>query len=138
MYYKKFVRETYDEAIRLHPTINSELKIALKSNERVPAFIDYLADEIEIAQDAMIAKGAEKIKDETLKGLVYDLTNLFIQGLEKRANERMESDAMRLLRKAKEDYKKDLDESATGNLTGDFAELAKDGLKIGDSSNEQK
>lgn len=132
MYYKKFVRETYDEAIRLHPTINSELRLALKSNERVPAFVDYLADEIAHAQDVMLSTGREKIKDETIKGLVYDLTNLFIQGVEKQAKERMESDAQKMLRKQAEDYKRDLEESSQGNLKGDFADLMKEGVEFKD------
>lgn len=128
MFYSKFIRDTYNEAVRLHPSINSELKLALKSHERVPTFVDALAKEVEQVQNVMLSTGKEKIKDDTIKHLVYDLTNLFITGIEKQAELRQESDVKRMLREQAVSYKKDLDESADGNLKGDFADIFAEGV----------
>ena len=128
MFYQKFIRDTYNEAVRLHPSINSELKLALKSNERVPTFVDALAKEVEHVQDVMLASGKEKIKDETIKHLVYDLTNLFITGIENQYTIRQETDAARLLRQQAASYQRDLDSSAEGNLKGDFADIFAEGV----------
>lgn len=128
MFYSKFIRDTYNEAVRLHPSINSELKLALKSHERVPTFVDALAKEVEQVQNVMLSTGKEKIKEDTIKHLVYDLTNLFITGIEKQAEIRQESDVKRMLREQAVSYAKDLDESADGNLKGDFADIFAEGV----------
>lgn len=122
MYYSKFVRDAYHEAVRLHPTAKEELKHSLKSNERVPQFVDQVALEIQQVQDVMLAKGADKIKDETIKGLVYDLTNMFIMGVEKRATDMQMSDAQKMLIRQQQSYQKDLE-----TMGGDFADLIKEG-----------
>ena len=122
MFYRTFVRNAYHEAILLHPTASSELKRSLKSNDRVPKFVDDVAIEVENVQKAFDLKGLEKLDDHAIKGLVYDLTNLFIQGVEKRAEEMHMSDAQKMLIKQRSDYQKDLD-----NMTGDFADLIKEG-----------
>ena len=122
MYYQQFVRSAYNEAIKLHPTIHADLKIALKSNERVPAFVDHLAKEFELVQDKMFSTGQNKIEDELLKNMVYDLTNLFIAGIEKQASLRMESEAKRAVREQAIAYQRDLE-----TLGGDFSDMIKDG-----------
>jgi hypothetical protein len=122
MFYKKLVREAYNEAVKLHPTANQELKHSLNSNERVPKFIDDIANEIAKVQDVMIAKGADKIKDETIKGLVYDMTNMFIQSVEKRAEFMHMSEAQKMLIKQKQDYQKDLE-----TMGGDIGDIIKEG-----------
>ncbi len=123
MFYTKKVREYYNEAIRLHPTAPDELKHSLRSNERVPSFIDNLALEIQKVQDMRLAQDKNPFPDKTIQSLVYDMTNIFIGNVEKLAQERMMSDLDKQAIKAKADYQKDLQASASGKLSGEFEEL---------------
>lgn len=122
MYYRKFVRDAYLEAVKLHPTVKQELKNALKSNDRVPKFVDDVAIEVQNVQDAFFLKNLEPMDDKAIKGLVYDLTNMFLQGCEQRATDMHMSDAQKMLIKQKQDYQRDLE-----TMGGDFADIIKEG-----------
>ncbi len=125
MFYARIVREAYNECVKLHPTASSELKHSLRSNERVPTFIDEVANEIEQVQKVFTARGQPLIEEPAIKGLVYDLTNMFILGIEKRAEAMHMSDAQKMLLKQQADYQRDLE-----NMTGDFADILKEGVEV--------
>ncbi len=72
--YSGFVRKHYDAAVRLNKTANSELKNALRSNERVPVFIDNLAIELKKVQAYRVRTRKKPFKLEQMASLVYDMT----------------------------------------------------------------
>lgn len=123
MFYTQKVREYYDQAVKLHPSAPTELKHSLRSNEMVPSFIDNLAIEIQKVQDMRLKKDKSPFPDKVIQETVYDMTNIFIANLERLASERMMSDLDKAAIKAKADYQKDLEASASGKLTGEFEEL---------------
>lgn len=110
--------------MQLHPTANSELKRALKAHERIPTFIENMCKEIDKVQTLAIKRRKKKYDDHTIKSLVYDMTNIFISGIEQEARKRYESDAQKFLNQQKEQEQKDLDASATGKLSGEYKEIA--------------
>lgn len=124
MHYKTLVLKSYEEAVQLHPTASSDLKRALRAHERVPSFITNLCTEIEKVQDHTMRTKQKKFSDKLIKELVYDMTNIFITGIESEAKTRFESQAAKVLRESEAQSKKDLDQSATGKLTGEYKELA--------------
>ena len=114
----------------LHKTANSELQHALKSHERIPAYMNNITNEIKKTQDILNRRG-KKLDDLKLKQMVYMFTDFFIAGIEQIAKERYESELQRIVRQQDIAYKDALNKSASGNLTGDFKEMAKDaGLQI--------
>lgn len=71
------VRRDYQEAVALADA-PTELKRSLAAHERVPGFIDNLAREL---------SRVPGLKRETIKVAVYELTNLFIANVKRRADE---------------------------------------------------
>lgn len=124
MHYKNLVLKSYEEAVQLHPTAPSDLKRALKAHERVPSFITNLCVEIERVQDLTMRTKQKKFSDKLIKELVYDMTNMFIAGVESEAKARYESDVAKTLRESQAQSKKDLESSATGKLSGEYKDLA--------------
>lgn len=122
----KKIREYYQQAVALHPTAHSDLKKALKTHERVPKFIDNLFFEIMKVQDQRVISGKKQYADKHIQDLVYDMTNLFITGLEHQYKEREKSELAKTAEKAKQDYQSDLDKSASGKMHGEFEELTKE------------
>lgn len=120
---KKKVREYYHEAVVLHPKASSELKRTLKSNERVPAFIDNLVVQIERAQEQRLKNGKKVFSDKVIKELVYDFANIFIIGIEEQAKRNYESDLARIARQDAESYRHALDKASKGGITDSLKEL---------------
>lgn len=96
-------RRTYRDAIEAME-LNGDLKRALKTHERVPAFIDNLAKEF------TSAKGL-KIKRDEVEKAVVDLTRWFVSAVTRHAEEKAMSQIARSMikaqEKAKEDFKKE-------------------------------
>lgn len=127
MHYKKLVIESYQEAVRLHPTANSELKAALKAHERVPLFVENMCKELDKVQAKAIAKRGRPYNEKHIKELVYDMTNLFINGVEEVARKRYESEAKKYLEQKQAQERADLEASASGKLQGEYVDLVKEG-----------
>lgn len=137
MLYRDLVLKSYQEAVQLHPTANSDLKRALKSHERVPLFINNLCKEIEKAQEYRLRTKKKKYLESTIKSLVYDMTNVFISGIEMEAKQRYESDMQKMIREQEARAKQDLESSASGKLTGEYADLANEaGLTMTDERSD--
>ena len=122
MHYREFVRKAYQEAVRLHPTAHQDLKDSLKTNSMVPRFVDDVAVEVQKVQDSFLKKNIPILDDMAIKGLVYDLTNMFINNIEKRKEEAYMSEAQKMLIKQKQDYQRDLE-----MMGGDFADIIREG-----------
>jgi len=88
---KNIVRADYQECVSLMVDVPSELKAALRTSERVPAFIDKLAAELE--------KSAKKVtlKREDIKQATYSLTEFFVNNFKKSAERKAMSDLARMV-----------------------------------------
>lgn len=75
---RNMVMEDFRERVKLNPNISGELKAALKTNERVPQFVDNLTAEI---NKIFNSRRNYKLDRAKLKNLVYDLTDTFCLGV---------------------------------------------------------
>ena len=128
------VRQSYDEAIKLHPTAPSDLKIALRSHERIPLFVDNLARQFTLIAEQRTKKAQPLPSMKHLKEIVCDMVDVFIAGVKDEALKRQESDMKKMIRETEARNAKDLDASASGELTGDYADLATEAGLIIDES----
>jgi hypothetical protein len=136
MLYLEFVRKTYQEAIALNSKIPSDLKIALKSHERMPLLFQNLAIELQKVQDLYRARGKPPVSEKTMKSLVYDVTDMFISGVESEAKSRYESDAQKALKELEAQKLKDIQETASGNVSGEYQEIFDEGGVIATSERD--
>lgn len=127
MLYLELVRKTYQEAIALNRNISSDLRIALKSHERMPLLFQNLATELEKVQALQLSKGKPPVSEKTMKSLIYDVTDMFISGVEAEAKSRYESDAQKMLKAQALQAQKDIENTASGNVSGDFEEIFEEG-----------
>jgi hypothetical protein len=122
-FYRDKVRKWYQESITLNQNIDSELKRALKVNERVPNFIDNLSVQFSKIQTMRAQKGKKPLKEKTLQTSTYEMIDWFIKGIKNDFDKRVESEAKKTARAKALQYQKDLEASADGKLTGEFTEL---------------
>lgn len=80
---KQIVRLDYAECIQLMTNMPSELKRALRTSERVPVFVDRLADELTKAESAGV-----KLSRERIKSTVYEMTEFFASNLKRSADKK--------------------------------------------------
>lgn len=127
MLYFELVKKTYQEAVALNPRIPLDLRTALKSHEKIPAFFKSIAEELEKAQDDRIKKNQKPFSEKIIKDFIYDVTEIFIAGIKAEADARAQSEIERLARKAEADKKADLEATVAGKAQGDYAEVLKEG-----------
>lgn len=101
----RLIYQDYLEAVALSPNATPQLKAALKTNERVPAFLENLQAEVH--------KNQHLLDRQSIKQLVYDLTNVFILVVEGAYRQREMSDLALMAEKAKQEKKDDLTRMAT-------------------------
>lgn len=123
MFYRKKVRDAYAECIRLHPTIGEDLRSALKVNERVPAFIDNLAIELEKVADLRRKQRKNNLTDEQIRETTYAMTDMFIMGLKNDVKRKHESDIERVKREQEELERAHLERTAAGEASGDYKDM---------------
>lgn len=121
--YTQKVYNAYAEAVALNPVISLDLRIALKTNERVPHFITKLANEFMILDKYRARKGRPPVSDKHIKDIVYDMVGVFIQTLEAEAKRRNESEIDRHAREAEASNKTAIEKAAAGEMTGDFKDM---------------
>lgn len=100
MNYREMIVSDFRERVFLNSEIPSELKSALKYNERVPLFIDNLNAEI---NKIVNSRKTFKLDRYKLKMIVYDLTDMFCMAVKSEAENRYKSDLEKSLQ-AKPDY----------------------------------
>jgi hypothetical protein len=125
--------EWFIEAVKLDFTIDPELKSALleKKHPKVEAMLTNLYKELQQACFHLYQKKGRYPLPQTIKGVVYDFTKTFTQGLEIKAKQMYESDLSRIARETKIQEHKDLEATANGNAQGIFAEA---GVMINDQT----
>ena len=120
------MRNTYQEAIALKQ-MPSDLRLALKSQERMPLFLENLAKELEIIQADRLKKNKKLYQEKTIKDTIYDFVDIFISTVETEAQNRIKTDMQKMIDKQKEDERKDLEKTANGQVSGDYEEIFKEG-----------
>lgn len=111
----------YQERVAMKSGIDSELRRALKTHERVPVFLDNLVKQIQDIPRARKTKGLigtwtmDRMK---LKNLVYEMTDFFIKNVETLHDERSKSEIARQMIKDKSSNEFDglLDNQGNGEV----------------------
>lgn len=126
MHYLELVKKTYQEAIALKQ-MPSDLRTALKSHERMPLMFKNLALELDKLQTSRILKKKKPFAEKIIKDVIYDMVDIFISGVELEAKSRYESDMAKLAAQAEAQKQKDLDATASGNVSGEYQEIFEEG-----------
>lgn len=126
MHYLELVKKTYQEAIALKQ-MPSDLRTALKYHERMPLMFKNLALELDKLQTTRILKKKKPFAEKIIKDVIYDMVDIFISGVELEAKSRYESDMAKLAAQAEAQKAKDLDATASGNVSGEYQEIFKEG-----------
>lgn len=127
MYYKKLVEQAYQEALALNKNVNAELRAALRSHERMPLFLSNLAKNLEDLQASRRGLNRYIYPENQLRQIVYDFTEVFISGVVAEAESRYRSEVQKQMLAQQEQAKKDLEATASGNVSGDFKDIFKEG-----------
>jgi len=127
------VRRWYKDYVETHMVIPKELKEALRTSDRVPSFIDNLSVGIKKAQFVLLKRGRKPASMKTLKGVVEDYTELFLNGLINESNSRIESEIAKYEKEDKIRQQKEIEDASEGKMTGAFEDM---GLEVPEA--EQK
>lgn len=127
MYYRRLVEDAYNEAIALMPDIPLDLRAALKKHNKMPLMLHNLAIELDKVQASRQNAGKQTYAVKQLKDIVYDFTKLFIEGVKMEAESRHQSDVKKQLALAEAQKAKDMDDTALGKVSGEFADIFKEG-----------
>lgn len=130
------VKKWFRESVRTNPDIDPALrdKLLRGNHPQVQTLVQNLEREIKNAQAVLMQKRRKPADEKTVKGFVYDLTDLFCRGLQEKAKRMYESDLARLERERKEQEVKDMEATLAGKPSGIFEE----GGVIADDSREAK
>lgn len=127
MNYHYDVKRWVFEAVRLSSAPQELREVIARAEKdlskfpRLKTFIDNLTSEVKKAQATLIMRG-RTIKPQTVKGLVYDFTNVFLQNCQTEAKRKYESDMARIVREQKAQELKDMEKTLEGTPSGIFEE----------------
>lgn len=123
------VTDYFFEAVKMSVTCDPALRdMILKTqnvetrNPRIVQFLNNLTKEVEGAQDAHQKKFGKYLKETTIKGFIYDFTEIFLKGMESEAKLRYESDLEKSARDAAAQEIQDFENTLSGNASGIFEE----------------
>lgn len=119
---KTQVKKWFEEAVRLDTVAHQELKDAvLRASPRVDLFVNNLVKEFNEA-DKLCRQRGLTLKLKTMQDATYDMTKVFLTGMEGEARRRYESDFDKSVRQMKADQEKEFDAVLAGKAEGEFAE----------------
>lgn len=119
---KILVKKWFDEAVTLDTAIHTDLKEAVRrGGARVDKFIENLTKEFMIAEK-LCRKNGHELKRKTIQDATYDLTKVFLSGMEIEARRRYESDFEKAKRQMEIDKEKEFEAVLSGRAEGEFAE----------------
>ena len=124
--YRGLVTRAYARAIE-SIDMDAGLRKSLKSNERVPQFIDNLSGEFTKLAAHRLKVGKALPADKHLESLVRDFTEVFVKGIQNKAEQTYESEIRSMMRKQAEDSRNDLENTVAGKASGDYADVLKEG-----------
>lgn len=127
---KEMVLEDFREAVRL-AKCSEELKRSMKTQERVPLFINNLTAQIKHAERVLFRRG-KRLDRLKIKMLVQSMTSIFLNNIECKAHEMQMSDAAKTVIKEKQDLLNKFDSDGNIDLTEEM------GVKIVDRKENQE
>lgn len=96
---RDLIRKAYRDYIETEYSVPTELRLSLRTHERVPVFVDNMAREL--------SRPGLNLKRETLIMCVRDMTRFFIENVKRAAEERTLSPLAKSLLKKRVDDMKD-------------------------------
>lgn len=133
---RPIVAKVFEDTINETP-MNSELKRAIRNHPKIKGVIQNVANQILTADAHRRSKGKKAFKQATIEGSARDFAQMFIKGIAEEIRKREQSDIERIAEETKLQKAKDLDATINGKPSGDYVDMVKDGLKIGDTTVEQ-
>ena len=116
------IKNYFIEAVTLSTKHPSDLKdTLLRGHPKLEGFIDRLTHQMRQAEIVLMGRG-QVLKLKTIQDTVYDMTEVFMTGMEGEAKRRHESDMQKIMRQKEEDKKKEFDAVLAGKPEGEFAE----------------
>lgn len=116
------IKKWFEEAVALDNVAPRELKDAvLRASPRVNHFIDNLYKEFLSAEKLCKQRGTT-LKLKTMQDATYDMTKVFLTGMEGEARRRYESDFDKSMRAIEQAKIKEFDAVLAGKAEGEFAE----------------
>lgn len=115
------IRRHYKERVKNHATCPTELREALKTNERVPAMIDNIAKDISKAE-----KSGVRFTVNDIQTMVYQATDILIELMVKKFNQTAYENAIAKARGELKQEKVDavgLDEFGNGTVETEFGDV---------------
>lgn len=119
---KTKIKEYFTEAIRMNMTLDSEFKSAILRHDRTNTYLENMSGELAKAQQRLIRKG-KILRLETMKNIVYDMSDVFVSSIKIEAQQRHESVLAKLARQEEAQKKADMDATIAGKPQGDYEEL---------------
>lgn len=116
--------------------IDPELKRALRTNERVPLFVDNLVREVKACERVMFMKG-KRLDRKKIKDMVYSMTTIFCKGLEAKAQAAYASEMEKIRQQQLEAERNKLDKDGNADLTEEFGVLIKDAEEPSDKAKKK-
>lgn len=104
---ERLIIADYQERVALSPDIPADLRRALRTHERVPAFMSRL-----LAQIKQCEKKGLHLSRELIKQMTYDFTDMFIKAVKTKA----EQDAKPYLFQPKPQLHEQLDAQGNGTI----------------------
>ncbi len=93
----------------------------------MPLMLHNLAIELDKVQASRQNAGKQTYAVKQLKDIVYDFTKLFIEGVKMEAESRHQSDVKKQLALSEAQKAKNMDDTALGKVSGEFADIFKEG-----------
>lgn len=119
---KELVKQWFKEEVTLNTEAPRELRDRLLiGHPNLEGFFDKLVAQFEQAEKLCAERGV-KLRRETMQQATYDMTRMFMKGMEGAAIKRFESDMAKIKREREEDKIKEFDAVLRGEQVGEFAE----------------
>ncbi len=119
---KELVKKWFKEEVTLNIEAPRELRERLlQGHPNLEGFFDRLVAQFQEAEKLCIERGV-KLKIETMQQATYDMTRMFMKGMQGEAVKRFESDMAKVKRQQDEDKIKEFDAVLRGEQVGEFAE----------------
>lgn len=113
----------FNEAIKTAP-VSGELRRAAIKHKNFASFQEKLYKQVLDVELLRQRQNKPRLKDATVRDLIYSFVHTYLSGVEGEAVKRAESDIARELREREASKLKDLDQTVTtGKLTGEYEGL---------------
>lgn len=116
--------------------VNIELKRAVKEHPKVKQFLKDLYLQLVNVNVNREFRQKARLKDKTVIDTVESFAKVFIKGVNHEAEKRVQSELEKIRQKALADKQRDLEKSASGELSGEYLEIAEEGVILNETGSE--